>query len=186
MAPRRRYRLDRVAVEPGEQRASTWTFGGKPVSGTEQAYSVLDGNFRSRNEWAFVVRLPKERDGRIEVRPQVTPNVKVWAELPDRSITFSRATKGDARGKWYCQVALADPTGARSRDIVRGDERGALPAWFDALRSRMRVKQNVKNTKGTDGEALVVLVSAGDHAAMIRLFFATKVWVLKERITLTT
>jgi hypothetical protein len=186
MAPRRRYRLDRVAVEPGEQRASTWTFGGKPVSGTEQAYSVLDGNFRSRNEWAFVVRLPKERDGRIEVRPQVTPNVKVWAELPDRSITFSRATKGDARGKWYCQVALADPTGARSRDIVRGDERGALPAWFDALRSRMRVKQNVKNTKGTDGEALVVLVSAGDHAAMIRLFFATKVWVLKERITLTS
>lgn len=186
MAPRRRYRLDSVAVEPGEQRASTWTFGGKPVSGTEQAYSVLDGNFRSRNEWEFVVRLPRERDGRIEVRPRVTPNVKVWAELPDRSITFSRATKGDARGKWYCQVALADPTGVRSRDIVRGDERGALPAWFDALRSRMRVKQNVKNTKGTDGEALVVLVPAGDHAAMIRLFFATKVWVLKERITLTS
>jgi len=184
MAPRRRYRLDRVAVVPGEQRASTWTFGGKPMSGTEQTYHVLDGNFRSRNEWVFVVRLPKERDARIEVRPRVTPNVKVWAELPDRSITFSRATKGDARGKWYCQVALADPTGAKSRDIVRGDERGALPAWFDALKSRMRVKKNVKNTKGTDGEALVVLVSAGDHAAMIRLFFATKVWVLKERITL--
>jgi len=67
---------------------------------------------------------------------------------------------------------------------VRGDERGDLPAWFDALRSRMRVKKKVKNTKGTDGDALVVLVSAGDHAAMIRLFFATKVWVLKERITL--
>jgi hypothetical protein len=31
----------------------------------------------------------------------------------------------------------------------------------------------------------VVLVSAGDHAAMIRLFFATKVWVLKERVTLS-
>lgn len=186
MAPRKRYRLDRVTVEPGEQRASTWTFGGTPVSGTEQAYTVVDGNFPSRNLWDFVVRLPKERDGRIEVRPRVTPNVQVWAELPDRSITFSRATKGDARGKWYCQVALADPTGARSRDIVRGDERGALPAWFDALRSRMRVKQNVKTTRGTDGEALVVLVSAGDHAAMIRLFFATKVWVLKERITLTS
>jgi hypothetical protein len=186
MAPRKRYRLDRVTVEPGEQRASTWTFGGTPVSGTEQAYIVVDGNFPSRNLWDFVVRLPKERDGRIEVRPRVTPNVKVWAELPDRSITFSRATKGDARGKWYCQVALADPTGARSRDIVRGDERGALPAWFDSLRSRMRVKQNVKTTKGTDGEALVVLVSAGDHAAMIRVFFATKVWVLKERITLTS
>jgi hypothetical protein len=83
-------------------------------------------------------------------------------------------------------VALADPTGARSRDIVRGDERSSLPPWFDALKGRMRVKQNVKNTKGTDGEALVVLVSAGDHQAMIRVFFATKVWVLKERFALAS
>jgi hypothetical protein len=112
--------------------------------------------------------------------------VKVWAELPDRSITFSRATKGEARGKWYCQVALADPTGARSRDVVRGDERSALPAWFDVLRGRMRVKQNVKNTNGTDGETLVVLVTAGDYTTMIKLFFATKVWVLKERIALAS
>jgi len=29
-----------------------------------------------------------------------------------------------------------------------------------------------------------VLVAADDHASMIRLFFATKVWVLKEGITL--
>jgi hypothetical protein len=49
----------------------------------------------------------------------------------------------------------------------------------------MRLKQNVRPTRGTDGDALVVLVSAGDHAAMIRLFFATKVWVLKERVTLS-
>jgi hypothetical protein len=184
MAPRKRYRLDRVTVEPGEQRASTWTFGGKAMSGTEQSYAVRDGNFPSRNQWEFVVRLPKDRDERIEVRPRTTPNAKVWAELPDRSLTFARATKGEARGKLYCQVALADPTGARTKDVVRGSERGELPPWFDALKNRMRVKQNVRNTKGTDGEALVVLVSAGDHAAMIRLFFATKVWVLKERITL--
>ena len=184
MAPRTRYRLDRVTVEPGEQRASTWTFGGKPMSGIEQTYSVRDENSPSRNQWEFVVRMPKDRDERIEVRPRTTPNVKVWAELPDRSLTFSRATKGDARGKWYCQVALADPTGARSRDIVRADQRRELPRWFDSLKGRMRKKQNVRNTRGTDGEVLVVLVSADDHAAMIRLFFATKVWVLKERIAL--
>jgi hydrogenase maturation factor len=52
------------------------------------------------------------------------------------------------------------------------------------MRGRMRRKQNVRPTKGTDGDALVVLVQPGDHAAMIRLFFATKVWVLKEGITL--
>lgn len=184
MARRTRYRLDRVTVKAGEQRASTWTFGGEPMSGTERSYAVRDGNFPSRNEWEFVVRIPTGRDGRIEVRPRTTPNVKVWAELPDRSLTFSRARKGDARGKWYCKVALADPTGARSRDVVRGDERSELPPWFDALKGRMRRKQNVRSTKGNDGEDLVVLVQPDDHEAMIRLFFATKVWILKERIAL--
>jgi hypothetical protein len=154
------------------------------MSGTERSYAVRDGNFPSRNEWEFVVRIPTGRDGRIEVRPRTTPNVKVWAELPDRSLTFSRARKGDARGKWYCKVALADPTGARSRDVVRGDERSELPPWFDALKGRMRRKQNVRSTKGNDGEDLVVLVQPDDHEAMIRLFFATKVWILKERIAL--
>jgi len=47
-----------------------------------------------------------------------------------------------------------------------------------------RLKQNVRPTRGTDGEVLVVLVSPDDHAAMIRLFFAMKVWVLKERVAL--
>jgi hypothetical protein len=81
-------------------------------------------------------------------------------------------------------VALADPTGGRTKDVVKGDERDRLPAWFDPLRGRMRRKQNVRPTRGTDGESLVVLVAADDHASMIRLFFATKVWVLKEGITL--
>jgi len=38
MARRTRYRLDRVTVEAGEARPSTWTFGGGTVSGTEQTY----------------------------------------------------------------------------------------------------------------------------------------------------
>jgi hypothetical protein len=173
-----------VTTEAGDTRASTWTFGGESVAGTEQSYSVRDANFPSRNQWEFLVRTPNARDGRIEVRPRTTPNVKVWAELPDRSLTFTRATIGDARGKWYCKVALADPTGKRSRDVVRGDERNELPPWFDTLKGRMRLKQRVRTTKGNDGEDLVVLVGPDDHEAMIRLFFAMKVWVLKERISL--
>ena len=184
MAPRKRYQLDLVKVEPRESRSATWTFAGDAVSGTEQSYLVTDGNFSERNTWDFLVRIPKARGERLEVRPRTTPNLKVWAELPDRSLTFARATKGEARGKWYCQVALADPTGGRTKDVVKGDERDRLPAWFDAMRGRMRLKQNVRPTKGTDGDALVVLVQPQDHAAMIRLFFATKVWVLKEGITL--
>jgi hypothetical protein len=184
MAPRKRYQLDRVTVDAGDSRPATWTFGGEPVSGTEQTYAVIDGNFPSRNEWEFMVRIPRARGGRLEVRPRTTPNLKVWAELTDRSLTFSRATRGEARGRWYCQVALADPTGTKTKDVVKGEERRRLPAWFDALQGRMRLKKNVRPTRGTDGDSLVVLVPAEDHAAMIRLFFATKVWVLKEGVSL--
>jgi hypothetical protein len=188
MAARKRYLLDRVAVGPGEARPATWTFaaaGGRvPVSGTEHLYAVIDGNFPTRNVWEFVVRVPAASSEPVEVRPRSTPNLKVWAELPNRSLTFPRATKGDARGKRYGKVSLADPTGERTKDLVRGDERHDLPAWFGPLQSRMRLKQNVRPTRGTDGESLVVLVPADDHAAMIRLFFATKVWVLKERVAL--
>jgi hypothetical protein len=188
MASRKRYRLDQVAVGPGEARPATWTFAGArgriPVSGTEHLYAVIDGNFPARNVWEFVVRAPAASSEPIEVRPRSTPNLKVWAELPNRSLTFPRATRGDARGKRYCKVSLADPTGERTKDLVRGDERHELPAWFDTLQTRMRLKQNVRPTRGTDGEVLVILVSPDDHAAMIRLFFAMKVWVLKERVAL--
>ena len=49
----------------------------------------------------------------------------------------------------------------------------------------MRKKSKVRSTRGSDGDALVIVVSANDHAAMIRLFFAMKVWVLKERVVLS-
>lgn len=185
MARRSKYRLDRVVVEPGESRPATWTFGGATERGTEQSYTVTDTNFPGRNRWEFVVRIPKVSSGRLEVRPRTAPEVKAWAELPDRSITFMRATLGEAKGKRYCQVALADASGERSRAIVRADQRDELPAWFDTLKGRMRVKEHVKRTKGTDGRALVLLVREGDHAEMIRLFFALKVWVLKEGFELS-
>ena len=96
MAPRTRYRLDRVQVEPGEARAATWTFAGSPMAGTEHVYAVRDENFRSRNEWEFVVRVPRGRNERIEVRPRVTPNVRVWAEPPKARPEES----GIARWRW--------------------------------------------------------------------------------------
>ena len=183
---RKNYHLEKVLVAGGERRPATWTFGGAPVSGSEQTYTVTDTNFRSQNQWEFIIRLPRASGDRIEVRPRSTPAVKVWAELPDRSLTFMRATRSPARGKRYCQVALADVTGERSRDVVRSDQRQDLPRWFTELRGRMRAKEQVRPTRGTDAKSLVVLVPAEDHAFMIRLFFAMKVWVLKERFILTT
>jgi hypothetical protein len=182
MKSRKRYRLDRVVVIPSGSRPASWTFAGGAVRGIEHNYLVVDGNFVARNNWEFIVRVPSDPKGRVEVRPRTAPNVKVWEELPDRSLTFNPATRGPARGHWYGQVALADAAGQKSKSVVPHDRRGELPHWFGEVSGRMRRKETVRNTKGTDHGALVVLVPAGDHTAMIRLFFATKVWILKEGI----
>jgi hypothetical protein len=184
MAKMKNYRLDRVLVEQGEAHAAQWTFAGTSMSGTEQWYGVTDGNSPRNNAWEFVLRLPKAAGDRIEVRPRSTPKLKVWEELTDRSLTFMRATMPAARGKRYCLVALADATGEKTKDVVRTDERDRLPRWFDAVSHRFRAKESVRRTKGTDGSALVALVQDDDHEMMIRLFFAMKVWVLKEKFSL--
>ena len=184
MRTRKRYRLDRVKVAPLDSRPTSWAFAGTPMRGTELAYSVTDTNLSSRNRWEFIIRVPGDPKGRIEVRPRTTPNFKAWAELPDRSLTFSLATRGTARGRWYCQVALADAAGERSKAVVSTGQRTDLPHWFSELSGRMRRKEAVKPTKGTDANALVILLAAGDHATMIRLYFATKVWILSEEIIL--
>jgi hypothetical protein len=181
---RKRYKLDKVVVTPLESRPATWTFAREPVRGTEEAFHVTDANLAGQNQWEFIVRVPADRAGRVEVRPRTTPGQKAWAELPDRSLTFSRATTGAAKGKWYCQVALADPTGGRSRVVVPAAKRGELPHWFADVARQMRRKDAVRRTAGTDGHSLVVLVAPRDHAAMIRMFFATKVWILSESIEL--
>lgn len=186
MARMKNYRLDLVLVERGEAQPAQWTFAGSSMSGTEQWFTVRDTNFPSRNAWQFVLRIPKQAADHVEVRPKSTPPLKVWEELTDRSLTFMRATMPAARGKRYGQVALADPTGRKTKDVVRTDERHLLPKWFDQVSHRLRAKASVRRTKGTDGAALVALVQDDDHEMMIRLFFAMKVWVLKEKFSLPT
>jgi hypothetical protein len=176
--------LDRVEVAPLGSRPASWTFAGEAVRGTEFTFVATDRNLASRNEWEFLVRVPADARGRIEVRPRTAPPLKAWEELPDRSLTFLPATRGTARGRWYCQVALADAEGEQSKRVVHKHQREDLPHWFKELSSRMRHKEAVKLTRGTDADALVLLAPAGDHADMIRLFFATKIWVLKEAFVL--
>jgi hypothetical protein len=197
MASRKRYRLDQVAVGPGEVRRAKWTFakGGRqsPVKGNEHLYTVTDGNLAGRNKWEFLVRMPDDSDGRVEIRPKTTPPIHTWKALTYRSLQFQKATKGNARGKRYCKVSLAvppagratdDPRGSRTKDVIRGDQRRELPRWFESLQGRMRTKERVRSTRGTDGNTLVILVNPDDHEMMIRLYFAMKVWVLKEGIEL--
>jgi hypothetical protein len=197
MASRKRYRLEQVAVEAGEVRRGKWSFakGGRqaPVRGDEHLYAVTDGNLTGRNKWEFLVRVPDDSDGRVEIRPRGTPPLQIWKALTYRSVQFQKATKGDARGKRYCKVSLAvppsgrateDPRGTRTKDVIRWDQRRLLPRWFQGLERRMRPKERVRSTRGTDGNVLVILVDPADHTQMIRLYFAMKVWVLKEGIEL--
>lgn len=181
---RRRYRLDKVDIAASGERNASWGFAGRAVNGTEHAFVVTDGNYRQRNHWEFIARVAKEASGRVEVRPSLLPNDRAWADLDRRSLTFNRATKSRYRGQRYCQVALADPRGVRTKDIVHKGEKDHLPAWFRQIGGRIKVKETVRATRGTDGHALVVTVGNDDYATMIRLFFAMKVWVLKEKIVL--
>jgi len=176
-----RYRLDRVDVEPLDSRPATWTFAQATVTGVERRYAVTDWNHTIRNRWEFVVRLPKTRRERIEVRPVRVPNDRAFAGLDRRSITFSRATRPGFAGLRYCQLSLAVPPGQGTRDVVHRGEAGNLPYWLRNLGWRIKLKATVRSTRGTDAHSLVLLVREADHAMMIRLFFATKAWVLKRR-----
>lgn len=180
----KRYSVAKLATSHANERPALWTFAREPVSGTEYTYQVTDHNFTARNTWEFLVRVPDRRTDRIEVRPSAVPNLRSWAGLERRSLTFTQARRPNYRGWHYCQIALADPTGERTKDVVRGHERSKLPRWFEELSGQLREKKTVRATKGADGDELVALVRPDDHAGMIALFFATKIWVLKEGVVL--
>ncbi len=184
MPRHRHYRFEKLDIGPAGERPASWTFAGRTVTGTEFAFLVTDRNFDSRNTWEFLVRIPKDQTGRIEVRPRSVPNLRAWAGLDRRSLTFTQARRPNYRAWYYCQIALADPTGTRTKRVVRGHERHSLPVWFEELRTCLRQKETVRATKGYDGDELVAIVRPDEHHRMISLFFATKVWVLKEAVLL--
>ena len=183
----RRYRLERVKADLTREKRSRWKIRTEPiVSGTEYVYRVTDDNLSRHNSWEFVVRVPKVRGGSIEVRPTVVPNVRAWTGLDRRALMFERVKKGRSRGDCYCKVALADSTGERTRLIARVDEKKRLPYWFRSVRARMRAKEAIRHTRGTDSDSLVITVPADNHQEMIALFLAAKAWVLKERFRFRT
>ncbi len=183
--PNGRYRLERVTTTLKSDRPARWKIREEPlVRGTEYVYEVVDGNYGQRNEWEFLVRVPKKKGSSIEVRPSLVPPVKAWNGMDRRAMMFERVRRGRNTGDCYCKVALADPAGERTRLIARVDEKKKLPYWLKALNGKMRSKESVRHTRGTDSEALVIVVDPGDHQQMVALFLAAKAWVLKERFRL--
>jgi len=66
---RKRHRLDKVVIEPIEERRASWAFAGRAITGTEYSFAVTDSNYQQRNQWHFVVRVPRATAECVEVRP---------------------------------------------------------------------------------------------------------------------
>jgi hypothetical protein len=180
---RKRYDWRKVDVSYLDENRASWKMAGHTVRGTDSTYRVRDRNFDRLNWWTMVVRVPNERAAGIVVQPLQAPGKKSWAGIERRSIVLVRGTKNRYRGEVYCKVNLADPTQGKTKIGFRRGERDVLPGWFDHLKHRMRLKDTVTTTRGSDGKSQVVVMAPDDHERMIRLFFALKVWVLEEGIT---
>lgn len=170
----------KLSIKRTGEFASEWTMAKERVHGEVLVFEVIDRNIRDDNAWTFFIQIPnpKSRDENVIVRPEVAPSRDDLAAVERRAVTFMPTDKGLNAGKRYCKVNLADPSGERTKIGVRHDERSALPAWMSMFESRMRKKESIKDTRGKDGQALVVLFNDDDYEGMIRLFFATRVWPL--------
>jgi hypothetical protein len=175
-----RYRFDKLELTPRERRSASWTFGTKPVTGIEHGYGLTDHNLTRQNQWEFVVRIPKDPKGRIEVRPMHVPDDRAWAGLDRRGLTFMPATRRGYTGYRYCQISLPSNDGKASRHVMHRDQIDRLPYWIRDLGPKLlRNKITVTTTRAKDDHSLVALVRRDDYQAMIAMYMATKAWVLK-------
>jgi hypothetical protein len=184
MARSRSYNPDKVLVEFVTDRRAKWKPYERVISGTEYEYKVRDNNFYRLNNWTFVVQVPNDPSGEINVRPIRVPNRRVWAKEVRRALVYPRATKNPHKKKAYCKISLADPTGQKNKRGVRSEERNELPSWFEPFQYRLKEKLTVTTTDGTDGNALIYAIEPQKHIDMIRLYFACRVWVLEEEFML--
>jgi hypothetical protein len=182
MAKRQRYHAMKVQCERSSEKRASWKYQMRTVKGTEVEYRVHDGNLDRLNNWSFVVQIPGVVNTPVIVRPSESPGIKTLADVNRRSVVFVACTRHPWRAWRYAKVAPADPTLEQTKKVLRRGERDLLPSWFQYFRSKMRLKRSVTTTAGTDGDALVVCVKRDDHERMIRFFFATKVWILRESL----
>lgn len=172
--------LSKLSIERSGEFPDEWVMAKIRVRGEVLVFDVIDRNMPDDNSWIFYVQIPEEKSGddNVIVRPESAPSCSELAGVERRAVTFIPADKGASIGKRYCKVNLADPTGERTKVGVRHEERTSLPTWMSPFENHMRKKESVKDTRGMDGLALVVLFNSDDYEGMIKLFFATRVWPL--------
>ncbi len=170
-----------IVVSPGRvEEDAYWEFRGAVSHGAIYHYTVLDANDRLPLPWWFLVHVPKElrKGGYVLLQALDYPRIKSWTPVVRTVINFAKATMPDYRSMVYAKIRLADPAGAQKYENVTWEHRQVLPPYLRAF--DLRAKKRVATTRGRDADSLVALVRRDDHACMIRLFFATKVWPLRE------
>lgn len=174
----RRLVTDKIIIKPKRSQKGKWKWRKKNVTGRLYEYDVIDNNRENYKHWKFQVRVPdKFKKGTyIIVQPIQHPQLKVLGEIERRSISLGRATRGKYLAKAYAKVMLGDTDDNKNRRGVRIEQRRSLPPYIREF--RLRAKQTVTTTKGTDGKALVAVVDPEAHDTMIKLFLATRAWVL--------
>lgn len=179
----KRLRLDRLSIKAAGKRRGVWTWKRRAVVGTEAVYTVMDGNYDRLNTWKMVIQVPKAK-GPVIVRVLEGPGKAAWAGIERKSMVFNRATLPAYRKYLYCKATLADPSGVKTKLLLRRGERDTLPPWVKPFLRGMRLKQSVTTTRGTDARAQVLLARPPDHERLICIFFAFKVWVLDRHYQL--
>lgn len=172
--------LAKLKIERVGEFRDEWRMAKEPVQGEVVVFNVVDGNLRDDNSWIFYVQIPDQDSGddNLIVRPETAPSREDLVKVERRAVTFLFADVNPYIGKRYCKVNLADPTGEKTKVGVRYDERDDLPSWMSPFRAQMKDKESVKETRGTDRQALVVFFKSDDYEGMVKLFMATRVWPL--------
>ena len=174
----RMLRAHLVDVAFESSREAVNDFRGIKTRGVEHTFEARDRNFPSRNGWQFAIFVPREwRKGTyVSVRPLSTPNRKIWAGLERRSVQFAPCTKLRHRSKCYGTVSVSDPSGTKTRVILRRTD--PIPPWLEAF--RLTEKERVATSRANDGRTLVAVLGRDDFAGMVRLFVACRAWTLTE------
>jgi len=178
------FSLAKIQIRLLATREHHWEFSGTLNYGVEHTYEVVDGNVPTANRWEFLLRVPHDAMERTVVKPHRIPSDESYSGLESRALTFTPASAPEYEGELYCEISLADSTGERNRKVARRSEADVLPTWFAGLAGRFRSKADVNPNLKRGGAQLVALVEPDDHETMLKLYMATKPWVLKSQYEL--
>ncbi len=174
-----RFETERVIATPMRVEAGAfWEFSGRVFSGDIHHYLAADGNMPGSGTWWFLVHVPDDlkKGGYVLLQAVDYPRTEAWTPIARTVINFAKATMPRFRGMVYAKIRLSDPGGGHKFEGWTWKRRTELPVHLRGF--RLSVKSRVATTRGSDGDALVAVLPRQDHVAMIRLFFATKVWAL--------